>query len=340
MNARGQVSATNPDDDRLLAAQVFQLSANDAADLLGLLGEAEAHEHSSSSASADQSELEITTAAPQQGSSTTHEIPKPRAALASQPISLTVLGPPQLSWRTADQPTGSDITPAFSPRQLDLLVFLAIHPDGVHRDTLLATLWAGNAKATNAMNTALSRLRNTITAATRSTVTSVTTADNGRYQLNPALVDVDYWHFSDAVTRRRAATTDHERATEYQRVVDLYSGQLADGIESDWIEAARESIRRDALDAVTALARSTVATSPENTLDLLETARSFDPHNELLYRDIMRLQRRLGRLEAIPRTLSLLTTRLTEIDQTPNDETRILAEALQQQPLEATKRTS
>jgi hypothetical protein len=76
-------------------------------------------------------------------------------------------------------------------------------------------------------------------------------------------------------------------------------GCLAEGVDAEWIEAPREATRRDALDAVAALARALVNSDPQRTLDLLETARAFDPHNELLYRDIMRLQHRLGHLDAI-----------------------------------------
>jgi DNA-binding winged helix-turn-helix (wHTH) protein len=342
VDAHGTISATNPEDDRFTAAQIFQLPAHEAADLLALLHDAEPKEAAAPPAPPNQDQLEITTARPASVSASDFELPEPRSSqpetLADPVIKLSVLGPPRLGWRSAENSTREDITSAFSPRQLELLVFLAIHPDGVHRDTLLATLWANNMKATNAMNTAFSRLRHTVTVATANAVTSLTTTDNGRYQLDPAVVDVDFWHFSNAIARRRTATSEPNRVAEYQQTVKLYAGQLAEGVDSEWIEAARESIRRDALDAVTALARSSIDVSPEVTLDLLETARSFDPYNELVYRDIMRLQRRLGRLEAIPRTLGLLTTRLAEIDEKPNAETRILAEALQHQLQEGAKR--
>jgi hypothetical protein len=73
-----------------------------------------------------------------------------------------------------------------------------------------------------------------------------------------------------------------------------------------------------------------VDADPQRTLDLLETARAVDPHNELLYRDIMRPQQQLGHLDAIPRTITLLTTRLTEIDETPTTQILELATHLQQ----------
>jgi DNA-binding SARP family transcriptional activator len=101
-------------------------------------------------------------------------------------------------------------------------------------------------------------------------------------------------------------------------------------MSTEWIETAREAIRRDAIDAVAALARALVEDDPQQTLDLLEVARAFDPHNEALYRDIMRLQERLGQLDAIPRTLTLLTTRLAEVDNRPTEQAIALAARLRQ----------
>ncbi|HEX5144470.1 MAG TPA: hypothetical protein VFW21_11450 [Mycobacterium sp.] len=256
------------------------------------------------------------------------------------PIALTVLGRPRLHWTpastsdddaTADV-TAREITAAFPPRQRELLVFLALHPDGVHRDTLVASLWQDNPpqRPTNALNTTLSRLRHAVSQATDGALSDLITTGESRYQLDPHLVTVDYWRLADAVAARRAASSESERLAAYQRLVEGYPGCLAEGLDTEWIEAPREAIRRDALDAVAALARALVDTNPQKTLDLLETARAFDPHNELLYRDIMRLQQRLGHLDAIPRTLALLSTRLAEIDETPTAQILDLATRLQQ----------
>ncbi|HEX6401689.1 MAG TPA: transcriptional regulator [Pseudonocardiaceae bacterium] len=259
------------------------------------------------------------------------------------PITLTVLGRPRVHWtldHTVDTREGSsaadgavqEITSAFPPRQREMLVFLALHPQGVHRDALVAALWAHNApeRPTNALNTALSRLRRAVNQATDGTVSDLTTTGEGRYQLDPSFVTVDYWHLCDAVAARQKASSNSERIAAYQRIVDCYRGSLAEGVDAEWIEAPREATRRDALDAVAALARALVDSDPQRTLDLLETARAFDPHNELLYRDIMRLQHRLGHLDAIPRTLALLTTRLAEIDESPTAQALELAARLQQ----------
>ncbi|MEU4767708.1 transcriptional regulator [Actinosynnema sp. NPDC023794] len=251
------------------------------------------------------------------------------------PLRVSVLGPPRVWWRPAPAtPDGEaaerEVTSAFQPRLRELLVFLALHPDGASREALIAALWATSSpeRTTNAMNTSLSRLRRALAAATGNVLSDLVVVGGGRYRLDPDLVEVDYHHFAAAAAARRAAVTDADRVEAYRRIVDSYTGPLADGLSTDWIETAREAIRRDAIDAVAALARALVEHDPQQTLDLLEIARAFDPHNELIYRDIMRLQERLGQLDAIPRTLTLLTTRLAEVDDRPTHQAVDLADRL------------
>ncbi len=251
------------------------------------------------------------------------------------PLRISVLGPPQAWWRPAPAEFDGEaperqVTSAFQPRLRELLVFLALHPDGASREALTAALWPTSPpeRTTNAMNTSLSRLRRALAAATHDTLGDVVLVGEGRYRLDPGLVEAYYWTFTDAVAARRTATTDQQWIAANRRIVDSYRGPLADGLSTEWIETAREATRRDALDTVTGLARALVDQDPQQTLDLLEIARAFDPHNELIYRDIMRLQERLGQLDAIPRTLTLLTTRLAEIDDRPTPQAVDLAHRL------------
>jgi DNA-binding SARP family transcriptional activator len=249
-------------------------------------------------------------------------------------ITITLLGGLRVHWHPEPGATDSprEITGALQPRTKELLVLLGLYPDGASRETLVSALWGQDSpsRPTNALHTALSRMRSALATATDGAVGDIVSAGNGRYQLDPARVRVDYWRFAHAVAARRAAATDAARVDAYRDVVDAYGGPLAEGMTCEWIEPAREAIRRDAIDAVAALARALVDSDPQQTLDLLEVARTFDPHNELLYRDIMRLQKRLGRLDAIPRTLTLLTTRLAEIDAAPTPQARGLAARLGQ----------
>ncbi|WUV60123.1 LysM peptidoglycan-binding domain-containing protein [Amycolatopsis sp. NBC_01480] len=249
------------------------------------------------------------------------------------PLVLTVFGAPALHWRPDPARPGAvprDLSGELSSRPVELLVFLAVHPGGVSRDGIVDALWpdAPPRNPASVLRTVRSRIRRALETATHGTVGELVLAEHGQYQLDPAVVEVDYWGFANAVTARRSAGTPERRADAYEAIVARYGGVLAEGVDADWLVAAREATRRDALDAVAALARARVGTDPDYTLDLLETARAFDPHNELLYRDIMRLQHNLGRHDAISRTLTLLRTRLAEIDATPAADTVDLAQRL------------
>ncbi|HEV7975071.1 AfsR/SARP family transcriptional regulator [Amycolatopsis sp.] len=250
------------------------------------------------------------------------------------PIVLSVFGALKLTWRSdstcPDQLT--EISGGFSRRLTELLVFLAVHPDGVSRDAVVDALWAEHPPRDPAsvLRTVVSRIRRAVESGTGGAVSEIVLAERGRYQLAPGLVDVDYWTFSAAMTRRRTAITDRARIAAYEAIAAAYGGSLADGLDADWLLAVREATRRDALDAITVLARARVHDDPSSTLDLLETARAFDPYNELLYRDIMRLEHTLGRHDAISRTLALLETRLSEIDATPTPATIDLAVRLRE----------
>ncbi len=261
------------------------------------------------------------------------------------PLRLVVLGPPRLLWHPHRSPDGSDpagrgadeaeagveITGRLQPRARELLVHLALHPDGAGRESVAAALWPGSppGRTTNALNTALTRLRQTLTQITGGEVGDVVRNSDGRLTLDPDLVDVDYWRFDAAVAARRAAGTDDERVDADQLVVEAYGGELAEGTPYAWIEIAREAVRRDAIDSAAALARALVPRDPQRTLDLLEIARAFDPLNEMIYRDIMRLQGRLGRLDAISRTLALLAARFADVGDQPDADTIDLARRLQ-----------
>jgi DNA-binding SARP family transcriptional activator len=256
-----------------------------------------------------------------------------RARLA--PLRLTVFGPTTLHWRRdparPDIDT-RDLSAELSSRPVELLVFLAVHPGGVSRDGIVDALWPDQPPRNPAsvLRTVVSRIRHTLDTATRGAVGDLILAEHGQYRLDPVAVDVDYWGFADAVTSRRTATTPKRRIDAHAAIVAHYGGPLAEGLDAEWLVAARESTRRDALEAVAALARARVNDDPDYTLDLLETARAFDPHNELLYRDIMRMQHTLGRHDGISRTLTLLRTRLAEIDLKPTADTVDLARRLRE----------
>ncbi|WP_143517544.1 transcriptional regulator [Pseudonocardia sp. MH-G8] len=360
----GTVTATGPGPCAALrGSRILTLDRDAAGRILELLHDAASDTAAQNGTSADPSTIgadvpdsvEIgprpTDEQDEPPSSLAHPSPSDLAPIAGsttqpvRPLRLVVLGPPRLLWHPRRDPDNSgsagngaheieaevEITGRLQPRARELLVHLALHPDGAGRESVVAALWPDSppGRTTNALNTALTRLRQTLTEVTGGEVGDVVRNSDGRFSLDPDLVDVDYWRFDAAVTARRAAGTDEERIDADQLVVEAYGGELAEGTPYAWIEIAREAVRRDAIDSAAALARAFVPRDPQRTLDLLEIARAFDPVNEMIYRDIMRLQSRLGRLDAISRTLALLTARLGEIGDQPDADTINLARRLQ-----------
>ncbi|GAB3671502.1 LysM peptidoglycan-binding domain-containing protein [Saccharopolyspora tripterygii] len=314
----GVVSGASQEVSSLIGTRLFTADEATARDLLSL-GRAPQHHDTAPSPPAAQ-RTEAAPAAP---------VELVAAREPGVPLSLHVFGPVRLLWTSPDGETRA-ITEYFTPRLLELLAYLAVYPD-VTRDTAIADLWqhAPSNRPTNALNTTLSRLRTALKAATHGAVTDVLDTRHRRLRLDPARVDTDYAAFTDAERTSHDTTTDSLRLRAHQAVVELYQGELAAGIDNEWIQAPRFAALRTAINAVSALARHHSPTDPERTLRLLETATDFDPANEHLYRDIMRLHARLGDTSAIPATLDLLTQRLRDIDTEPSPDTLALAAALQ-----------
>ncbi|MGH3869788.1 MAG: DUF4062 domain-containing protein [Pseudonocardiaceae bacterium] len=245
------------------------------------------------------------------------------------PLSLKVLGRVALIHTNED--TQRDLTAALTPKQREVLVYLAINRNGARREALAEAIWPDSPRARpfNSLYSTLSLLRRNLSKATGDQLSEITRNDDGRYHLDPTLVTVDHWQFHDALRARRRATTDAERLDALHQVTELYRGGLAEDLSTEWIEAPREATRRDALDALGVLIRALDDRDPQRRLDLLERARVLDPYNESVYRDIIRTQALFGQHESIPRTLTLLTTTLAELDQHPSNETTKLAEFLQ-----------
>ncbi|MEU6573604.1 hypothetical protein [Streptomyces sp. NPDC046805] len=259
----------------------------------------------------------------------------PRRQLATQqPLKLAVLGRMRLTHHRGDGGEHANLTDDLSPRQREVLAYLALHRHGARRETLTAALWpdAPRDRPSNAFHATVSQLRRSLRAATHDAVRDITVHHDGHYGLDRDQVAVDLWELQDALEKSRSDSDEPRRRAALEHAVDLYAGDLADDLATEWIEVPRESLRRDVLDAVSALVRSVRDTDPEQALTLLERARVLDRYNEALYCDIARLQAELDQHDAIPRTLALLTTTLAEVDDEPSPDTVALFERLQRRP--------
>ncbi|MFF1676112.1 BTAD domain-containing putative transcriptional regulator [Streptomyces sp. NPDC058256] len=259
-----------------------------------------------------------------------YEAARPTHA-SSPPLKLTVLGRMHLTHHQTDGGEHADLSAVLAPKHREVLAFLAVHRDGVRREALANAIWpdAPKDRPYNSFHATLSQLRRALRTATHGAVGDLTVLVDGHYALDRDQISVDLWQLWDALRLNRHASDDGQRRVAIERVVELYSGDLAAGIGVEWLEGPRESLRRDVLDAVSALVRILRGSEPDQALALLEHVRTLDPYNEAIYRDIARFQSHLGQQDAIARTLTLLTITLAEIDEQPSPETMALYDFLQ-----------
>jgi DNA-binding SARP family transcriptional activator len=247
-----------------------------------------------------------------------------------------VLGQLHISYTPNGTPP-VDLAAALTARPREVVLYLAAHREGAQTSMIANAIWPGATppRPSNVFHSTLSQLRRCVRALVEDEIAELIVHRDGRYHLNPDLVGVDLWRLTTALHAARTAT-GNERAAMLQEVVDLYRGDLAQDYTGEWLDEPRETLRRDVIDAHAALIKATRQHDPARALGLLERARQLDPLNEAIYRDIMRMQSRLGHFDAISRTLRLLRTALADIDARPSTSTETLAVHLQHAPRPAT----
>jgi DNA-binding SARP family transcriptional activator len=188
------------------------------------------------------------------------------------PAHLTLLGDCQL--HAKGQPVHLRRSAA-----LQILTYLAIHPEGATATELIRAVWPGLTPATitNRLHTTLTDLRKQLLPLTgRDPITR----RGARYHLDTGTIDTDLQTLRHASTTAAQALTDIQRNTAYHAVIISYHGELAAGQTWHWLGPAREAARRDVIDAYLHLA----AVAPERqAARLLHDAIAVDPYNEQLH---------------------------------------------------------
>ncbi|MDT0307264.1 hypothetical protein RM780_09845 [Streptomyces sp. DSM 44917] len=331
----GTIAATSPSAPVAPGVRLFTLPADEADELVGLLREEAAARPAprrspvGTAERAEERHRRVSgTAGPAKGS-TTH-LAKPPSEAAHQPpegeasqpqeageaARLVVLGRLRLALQPLD---ATDPEISLAPRHRDLFAFLALHRAGTHRDVLCAALWPEARRPHNAFHATASQLRKTL-AAEAPALEHLVLHHEGHYRLDAGRLSVDLWQLQ-AELADFASRPAEQQERALHRIDELYQGELAADLAGDWLDAPREALRRDVLNAHSLLVRSLRSSAPEKALHFLEISRRLDPHNETIYCEIARLQVRLGQPDGVPRTLALLTTALAEIDEEPSAET-------------------
>ncbi len=231
----------------------------------------------------------------------------PRAA-GEPRLRLSVLGKPSLHLQTGD--TATDVRIRRSDG-VQILVHLAMQPDGATSDQLMAVLWPETRPhlSRRRFHTTMSELRQTLTEAAGAE--AITRTDE-RYRLEPAHVHVDVWRLTAAAHRAATTVEPAHHAAALHEVIKLHTGPLADGHNWLWLAPYRETIRRHVLDAYVGLADA--EPNPTTALALVQDAIRLDPYNEDVYQRAMRLHATLNSADGVTRTLRTLTERLAELE--------------------------
>ncbi|GAA4595859.1 DNA-binding winged helix-turn-helix (wHTH) protein [Actinoplanes octamycinicus] len=156
---------------------------------------------------------------------------------------------------------------------LQILAYLAVHPNGASRSELISAIWPQLAPATitQRLHTTLSDLRVQL----RPTIEEPVTRHGDHYQLGSDIgTDLRTWRAT--TTAITTAVTIPARTRACRQLLQMYRGELAATYTWPWINPAREAVRRDALDACLYLAEHTPAAEA---LDILTTATAIDPYN-------------------------------------------------------------
>ncbi|MFI7523779.1 hypothetical protein [Micromonospora globbae] len=232
--------------------------------------------------------------------------PLPQAA-AGRRLELRVLGEPTLLI------DGQPLTVRRSAA-VQILVYLAAHPDGADTRQLIDAIWPGipRRSLTGRLYTTLSELRGVVRDACGLNLIDHT---DDRYRLNPTHIQVDLWRLHDAI--QHAATAVTNTTIAWQAVIDAYPDELAAGRIWPWLDPIRETIRRHVIDAHVALADA--APDTRRALTLLQAAIRIDPYNTDLHTRAVNLLTALGEHHAAHELREGYIRRLTAAGVHPGD---------------------
>ncbi|MET8149106.1 hypothetical protein ACIBSW_39630 [Actinoplanes sp. NPDC049668] len=196
---------------------------------------------------------------------------------------------------------------------LQILAYLAVHPDGATRNELTHAIWPHLPAATisQRLHTTLTDLRHQLRPLLGD---DPITRHDHRYLLNRRAIptDLDQWHTAvHAMTHAIGTTAQHHAC---RRVVELYHGELAAGRDWPCLISAREQARRTVVDACVTLAEHT---EPDQALTWLQQAITIDPYNEAVHQHAADLLNAAGDHAGARDLINKLKRRLTERTPTP-----------------------
>lgn len=259
------------------------------------------------------------------------EIPVVENTTATTRVRLLVLGEVrvEIDGEPVDIPTA---------KGMEMLVLLAVHPNGRTREEICAELWpdVGEPQAGYRFHAALSDLRKRLWAATGTTRKEMNfiEAESGTYRIDREHVWIDLWEFHRALAEARKATDSEAKAAALDRAAEVCRGHLADGAPYLWIDLDhRDPLTLASVRALLQLGGiHEKAGRPKRALEVMEQALTLDPINEAAAATVIRLLIELGRRDEARLRAQHLNAHLASLDLEPTPETQTALRQLHTRP--------
>ncbi len=201
-----------------------------------------------------------------------------------------------------------------------LLFFFALERPVVTRSEICQAFWPelNTDQAVNVFHVTKRRLHKAL----ESLGVDVLIHEDGFYRVNPALsIHYDLTDFVTALIAGRTAEPE-DRASAWQRVIDLYQHPFLQGHNEAWIVKRRQEYQAGYLEALAEMASIRLEEDrPEHALALLLRAANEDQRRQDLHRRIMTLYSDLGRRSEAASHYQRLQDILSDHDLTLEEET-------------------
>ncbi|MHB1583067.1 MAG: AfsR/SARP family transcriptional regulator [Acidimicrobiales bacterium] len=318
---------------RLIGAELFALSADEAADVVATLAETEERPDSTDDDTAPEE-----TAWPRPNGNALPIEPRPEPPTPPEaPVSVTVFGPYEIAV------DGEVVSKGLRTMAKELLAWLCLRPEGASVEAVVEALWPDTERSQvhKQFWQAATNLRTRL-GTVSDPETKVLVQSGDVYRLDSAALGCDLWVFQDALGVAARAEDDRIARVALRRAVDAYRGELLAGTDYPWVEPVRQDLHRRALDAHLRLADLEDRLGNPDAADAtLHRAIEINRYAEEPYRRLMALQAERDRLDAVADTWRLLQSRLDEIDVDPEPATERLHRALtapEESPAERARR--
>jgi DNA-binding SARP family transcriptional activator len=204
-------------------------------------------------------------------------------------------------------------------KRLELLIYLALHREGVLAESVQEALWPGDVETAHRLHALVCRLRHQLVHLSNEDPSNgVICFRSGRYRLNSNVIEVDYWDFQDSLKAARNAVNTESLIANLRKAVRHATHPPSNWPPAEWAESWLETIRREASSTLSRLASLLQDREPESSISLLERAIQYDPYNEEIYQRTIRIQARIGRPAEARNSYQHLKQRLHDIDTEPS----------------------